>query len=162
MLPGSQPYITPADLTQYLPASALALATSDQQMQACVDATEVIDGCLRGRYGNGAGQPFIVNAVGNDIKRYTAAIAVFFLMDGPIGWSSNAGSDSNIKENYYRVTGWPDKPGTGVMYQIEKQSLHPDVTPQVAIGQNPLADIPQVFTAQQRGWTHRLGPQRVG
>jgi phage gp36-like protein len=161
MLPGGLPYVTAAMLSQYVPAATLSLATSGQQAQACLDATEEADSYLRGRYGNGPGQPFIVQAVGNDVVRHTAYIAVFLLMDGPIGFAPQAGSDDNFLKNYYKAIGWPDKPGTGWFPGVQAQKIHPDITPLLPIGQNPAADIPQVFSNPPRGWTRRYGPQRI-
>ena len=162
MGPAGVPYVTPEQLVQYLPAATLSLATLDQQQQACLDATEEADSYLRGRYGNGTGQPFTIQAWGNDLIRYTAYIAIYLLMTGPIGLAPQAGADANITNNYYRAVGWPDRPGTGWFPGIQRQAIHPDITPMLAIGQNPGADVPQVFSAPPRGWTCRRGPQRVG
>lgn len=162
MGPGNTPYVTPSQLSQYLPAATLSLATGAQQEQACLDATEEADAYLRGRYGYGGGQPFIILAWGTDIVRHTAYIAVFLLLSGAVGFAPQAGADDNVTKNYYKAVGWPDRPGTGFFPGIERQNIHPDITPQVAIGQNPNADVPQVFTSPQRGWATRLGPQRTG
>jgi hypothetical protein len=140
-----------AQLSQYLPAATLNLATSDQQDQACLDASELLDNFLRGRYA------LPLTAWGNDIVRYAAKIAIYLLLDGPIGWASQAGSDANIKTGYYEVVGWPDKPGTGFGPAIQRQALHPDVTPTVAQPGDAIHDVPQVFTNVQRGWTSRTG-----
>lgn len=157
--PGGAPYVTPAQLQ--LPPAVLGLATLAQQNQACLDATEEADSYLRGRYGNGTGQPFIVAAVGNDVVRHTNYIACYLLMSGVVGFAAQAGSDDNIVKNYYKAVGWPDRTGSGWFPGIQKQSIHPDITPLVPIGQNPNADVPQVFSNPQRGWTNRFGPQRV-
>ena len=160
---GGAPYVTPAELSNYLPAATLSLASPAQQLQACSDATEEADSYLRGRYGNGTGQPFIIDAWGNDVTRYTAYIAIYLLLSGSIGFAPQAGADSNITTNYYRAVGWPDRPGSGWFPGVQRQAIHPDITPQVAIGQNPNADVPQIFTAPPRGWTNRSrNPQRVG
>ena len=162
MLPGNLPYVVAPQLGQYLPQAAVNLGTTDQQDQACLDATETADSYLRGRYGSGGGQPFIVAAVGNDVQRYTAYIAIFLLLSGAVGFAPQAGSDVGITRNYYAAVGWPDKPGSGWFPGVQKQAIHPDITPMIAIGQNPLADVPQVITTPQRGWTNRNSPQRVG
>jgi hypothetical protein len=155
--PTGTPYVLPSQLGQYLPSAALNLGTTAEQQQACLDATEEADSYLRGRYGNGTGQPFIIDAWGNDVTRYTAYIAIYLLMSGPVGFAPQAGSDSNITTNYYRAVGWPDRPGSGWFPGVQKQAIHPDITPQVPIGQNPNADVPQVFTSLQRGWTTPKG-----
>ena len=161
MGPGGTPYVTAAQLVRYSRAATLNLATSAEQDQACLDATEAADSFLRGRYGNGTGQPFEILAWGNDVVRYTAYIAIFLLMDGPIGFAAQAGSDSNFKANYYEAIGYPDRPGSGWFPGIQRQQIHPDITPMVAIGQNPNADVPQVFSNPPRGWTRRFGRQAV-
>lgn len=156
MGPGGTPYCVPADLPNYLPAATVNLATPAQQQQACLDATEEADSYLRGRYA------LPLTNWGNDLRRYTAYIAIYLLMSGGIGWAPEAGSDSNITTNYYRAVGWPDRPGTGWFPGIQRQSIQPDVTPTVAQPGDPVHDVPQVFTSPQRGWNNRLGPQRVG
>jgi hypothetical protein len=156
MGPAGAPYVTASQLPQYLPAATLSLATPAQQAQACLDATEEADSYLRGRYA----LPLL--AWGNDLVRYTAYVAVYLLAMGPIGMAPQAGSDSNITTNYYRAVGWPDRPGTGWFPGIQRQAIHPDVMPTTAQPGDAVHDVPQVFTSQQRGWTRRFGPQRVG
>ena len=155
MGPGGAPYVTAAQLAQYIPAATLNLATLAQQDQACVDATEEADSYLRGRYA------LPLTAWGNDVVRYTAYIACYLLMSGPIGWAPEAGSDSNITTNYYRAVGWPDRPGTGWFVGVQRQSIQPDVTPSVAQPGDAVHDVPQVFTSQQRGWNQRYGLPRT-
>lgn len=156
MGPGGAPYVTVAQLGQYLPAATLSLATLAQQAQACLDATEEADSYLRGRYS------LPMESWGNDLVRYTAYIAVYLLLTGPIGMAPQAGSDANVTQNYYRAVGWPDRVGTGWFPGIQRQAIHPDVTPAIAPGQDPGHDVPQVFTSPQRGWTRRSGRQGVG
>ena len=155
MGPGGAPYVTAAQLAQYIPAATLHLATLAQQNQACLDATEEADSYLRGRYA------LPLTAWGNDVVRYTAYIACYLLMSGPIGWAPEAGSDSNITTNYYRAVGWPDRPGTGWFVGVQRQSIQPDVTPSVAQPGDAVHDVPQVFTSQQRGWNQRYGLPRT-
>lgn len=146
MGPSGAPYVTASQLGQYLPAATLGLATLAQQTQACLDATEEADSYIRGRY------QLPLLAWGNDLTRYTAYIAVFLLMSGPIGWASAAGSDANIKENYWRAVGWPDRPGTGWFPGIQRQNIQPDVTPSATVGADPAHDAPQVSSQPMRGW----------
>jgi phage gp36-like protein len=155
MGPGGAPYVTASQLAQYIPAATLNLATLAQQNQACLDATEEADSYLRGRYA------LPLTAWGNDVVRYTAYIACYLLMSGPIGWAPEAGSDSNITTNYYRAVGWPDRPGTGWFVGVQRQSIQPDVTPSVAQPGDAVHDVPQVFTSQQRGWNQRYGFPRT-
>jgi hypothetical protein len=144
--PSGAPYVTPAELPNYIPAATLSLATSAQQLQACMDATEEADSYMRGRYA----MPLL--SWGTDVTRYTAYIAVFLLMSGPIGWAPEAGTDSNFQTNYYRAVGWPDRPGTGWFPGVQRQAIQPDVTPSVPVGQDPGHDAPQVSSNPIRGW----------
>jgi hypothetical protein len=146
MGPGGAPYVSAAQLVNYLPAATLNQATPTQQSQACLDATEEADSYIRGRYA----LPLL--AWGNDLTRYTAYIAVYLLMTGPIGMAPQAGADSNITTNYYRAVGWPDRPGTGWFPGIQRQAIQPDVTPSIAVGADPGHDAPQVQSQPPRGW----------
>ena len=148
--------MTAAQLGQYLPAATLGLATLAEQTQACLDATEEADSYMRGRFA----LPLLT--WGNDLTRYTAYIAIYLLSTGPIGLAPQAGADSNITPNYYRAVGWPDRPGTGWFPGIQRQAIHPDVTPTVAQPGDPVHDVPQVFTSQQRGWNQRFGKPVIG
>lgn len=149
------PYVQPSQLGNYLPAATLALASPAQQLQACTDATEEIDSYLRGRFA----MPLL--AWGTDLTRFTAHIAIYLLMSGPIGWAPEAGSDTNIKENYYRAVGWPDRPGTGWGPGVQRQAIQPDVTPSIAVGQDPGHDAPQVSSDPPRGWQQFRGGKPV-
>ena len=153
---GGAPYVTPAELSNYLPAATLSLASAAQQLQACNDATEEADSYLRGRYA----LPLL--SWGTDVTRYTGYIAVYLLMSGPIGWAPQAGTDDNIRTNYYRAVGWPDRPGSGWFVGVQRQSVQPDVTPSTPQPGDAVHDVPQVFTSQQRGWNQRYGKPRVG
>ena len=144
---GGIPYVDYTQLPQYLPAQVVNLATVPQQQQACIDATEEADSYIRGRYA----LPLL--SWGNDLTRFTAYIALYLLMSGPIGWAATGGNpDSNITTNYYRAVGWPDRPGTGFFPGIQRQSIQPDVTPSVPVGQDATHDAPQVSSLPQRGW----------
>lgn len=158
MGPGGAPYVSVAQLGQYLPVATLNLATPQQQQQACLDASEEADAYMRGRY------QLPLQAWGNDVTRYTAYIAIYLLAMGPIGMAPQAGSDANITTNYYRAVGWPDRPGTGWFVGVQRQAIHPDVTPSIAPGQDPVHDAPQVSSQPQRGWPqfNRFGRPVVG
>jgi hypothetical protein len=158
MGPGGTPYCVRTDLVQYLPAAVVGLATTAQQDQACLDATEEADSYMRGRFA----LPLL--AWGNDLRRYTAYIAIYLLMSGPIGWGATGGNpDANITTNYYRAVGWPDRGGSGWFPGIQRQAIQPDVTPSVPIGQDPIHDAPQVSSQAPRGWQQvRRGKPVVG
>jgi phage gp36-like protein len=135
----------PADLTQYIPASTLALLSAPEQLQACVDATQEADSYMRGRYS----MPLL--AWGSDVKRYTAWIAVFLIM-AKVGLQPRDTANDAITRNYYAAVGWPDRPGSGWFPGVQRQAIHPDVTPSIIPGQDPGHDIPRVTTSQTRGW----------
>lgn len=145
MLVGGLPYCQPSNLASYLPASTLALASPAQQTQACNDASEEADSYLRGRY------QLPMLAVGNDVVMRVSHMACYHLMN-LIGWPPQAGADRNILERYYAAVGWPDRAGTGWFPGIQRQAIHPDVTPTLASPGNPVYDLPQVRTSPQRGW----------
>jgi phage gp36-like protein len=150
--PSGAPYVTPAELPQYVPAATVNLATEPQQLQACLDATEEIDSYLRGRFGQ-VGTPLVLVAWGNDVTRMTAYIALYLLATGPIGYAPQAGADDNIGRNYDRAIAW----GKGV----QRQAIHPDVTPQLPDGADPLHDAPQVSSQPVRGWQMVRGGRSV-
>lgn len=157
MGPGDTPYCVRADLAVYLPDSVLSLTTTDIQDQACLDATQEADSYLRGRY------ELPLLDWGNDVRRYTAWIACY-LVAQRIGFAPQAGADKLIVERYYQAVGWPDRAGTGWFPGIQRQAIHPDVTPTVASPGNATYDLPQVRTAQVRGWqqTNSGGKPVVG
>lgn len=139
-------YCTPTDLAQYLPAAVLSLTTNAQQLQACTDASEEADSYMRGRY------TLPMLAVGKDVTRYTSWIACYLLAQ-LIGFAPQAGSDKLIVERYYQAVGWPDRAGTGWFPGVQRQMIHPDVTPSIAIGRDAVHDLPQVRSQPMRGWT---------
>jgi len=143
--PGNAPYVTPAQLAQYCPAATLNLATYDQQLQACNDATNRADGYMNGRYA----MPLL--AWGNDITTNTAYIAVYLLL-GMIGWAPQAGSDNNFERNFYVAIGGGPFREPGYFPGVQAQRISPTVTPSVPVGQDPIHDAPQVSSQPQRGW----------
>lgn len=147
-------YCTPADLAQYLPQSVLSLTTTEQQTQACDDASIEADSYMRGRY------TLPLLDWGSDVTRYTSWIAVYLLCQ-LIGFAPQAGSDRLIVERYYQAVGWPDRPGTGWFPGIQRQAIHPDVTPSVPIGSDAVHDLPQVRTSPTRGWQQTVNGKPV-
>ncbi len=156
--PGGAPYVVYTELSQYLPPQVLNLSTVAQQQQACLDATDEADSYIRGRFT----LPLLV--WGSDLTRYTAYIAIYLLMSGPIGWGATGGNpDQNITTNYYRAVGWPDRPGSGWFPSIQRQAVHPDVTPSIPVGSDHQHDAPQVQSQPSRGWQQmRRGKPVVG
>jgi hypothetical protein len=151
MLPGPLPYVTAAQLPNYWPAAAFNGTTTPQQNQCCLDATEEADSYLRTRYGYGGQQPFLVQSVGNDVVKYTAWIAIYLLFSTR-GFNASMGSDSEILRRYQAAVGDPSRPGSGWFPGVASQRITPDITPMLAVGSNPMADLPQVSTQPLRGW----------
>ncbi len=145
MGPGNSPYVEYTDLPQYGPTQLINLATVAQQQQACLDATEEMDSYFRGRY------TLPLLEWGNDVTKFTAYVAINNLAE-LIGYAPQAGSDNIIKTNYYRAVGWPDRPGSGWGPGVQRQAIHPDVTPSIAVGQDPTCNLPQVESLPRRGW----------
>jgi phage gp36-like protein len=153
-------YVTPAQLLNYLPAATLNLATDAQQLQACADATSEADGYLSNRYA------MPLQDWGPELTKYTAYIAVYQLMFGPIGLAPQAGSDANITRNYFQAVGGQLSDGTrldGWFPRIQRQALVPDITPSVPTGSDPGHDAPQVCSQPPRGWQQfRNGRSVIG
>jgi hypothetical protein len=143
--PSGAPYCTPTDLGNYLPQATIDLASPAQQTQACLDATEEADSYMRGRFA----MPLL--AWGNDVRKYTAWIACYNIAS-MLGFPPTQGADDQITRRYHMAVGDPSKPGTGWFPGIQRQSIHPDVTPTIAQPGDPVHDIPQVRSAQPRGW----------
>jgi len=149
------PYVTPAQLSAYLPAATLALATLDQQAQACADATNRADSYMNARFT----MPLL--AWPSDITTHTASIAIYLLMHGPIGIAPQAGSDQNIDDKYYQAVGGGPNREPGYFPGVEAQRIHPAVTPSIAVGQDPGHDAPQVSSQPPRGWQMFRGGRPV-
>ena len=150
-------YCDPSDLPNYIAASALQPISAPVQLQACKDASEEMDSYFRGRYA------LPLSQWGTDVRRHTAYIAIYLLMAGR-GYAPKAGADTLILQNYYKVVGYPDRPGSGWAVGVQRQSIHPDVTPAQPQPGDVIHDIPQVITSPQRGWTSGPfgGTPRVG
>lgn len=145
MGPGGVPYCDRTDLAKYLPESWLALASDAVQDQACIDASEEADSYMRGRYA----LPLL--AWGSDVRRYVAYMACYSV-SVTIGFRPEAGADRLIVERYYQAVGWPDRPGTGWFPGIQRQAIHPDVTPSIPTLQDATRLLPQVRSNPRRGW----------
>ncbi len=145
MGPGDTPYCVRSDLSNYLPPATLDLVDTAIQDQACIDATQEADSYIRGRFA----LPLL--SWGADVRRYTAWIACY-LISQRIGFAPQAGSDRLIVERYYQAVGWPDRAGTGWFPGIQRQAIHPDVTPSLPQPGDPIHDLPQVRSAPLRGW----------
>lgn len=153
--PAGAPYVTRAELPNYWPAAAFNGVTTAQQDQACIDATSEADSYLNGRYQ----MPLL--AWGNDLKKYTAWIAIHNLM-AMRGFSSAGGADQNLLLRYYEAVGNPSVPGSSGWFQrVQRQAIHPDITATVPPAQDPVYGMPQVFTGPQRGWPNVVNGKPV-
>lgn len=152
--PADAPYCATSDLAQYLPAAVLNGFTTDEKDQACIDATTEADSYMRGRY-----QMPLLDWDAS-VKRYTAWIACYLLIQLR-GFAPQAGSDKLIVERYYQAVGWPDRQGTGWFPGIQRQAIHPNVTPTVPSPGNATYDLPQVQSGSLRGWQQTVNGKQV-
>lgn len=154
-MPAAQ-YCQPSDLTSVLAPAALATTTATQQQAACVAASERADSYLRGRYGVSDGQggylqPLLITW-GSDLTLMTSYIAAYLLMEAR-GFNALAGADQGILRRYYEAVGNPNlPPGNGWFPSVQRQAVHPNVTPQSAMLRNAGNDLPQVQSQTMRGW----------
>jgi phage gp36-like protein len=133
-------------LSNYWPAPAFNGISTAIQTQACLDATGEVDARISGRYA----MPLL--AWGNELTKVTAWIAIY-LCFATRGFNP-AGGDRTIQERYWEMVGNPNVPGSiGWLDKVQRQSIHPDVTPTVPSTQSPTYNLPQVFTGIRRGWT---------
>jgi hypothetical protein len=159
-MPASQ-YCQPSDLASVLAPAALASTTNAQQQAACVAASERADSYLRGRYGvsdgrGGYAQPLLI-AWGSDLTLMVSYVAAYLLMEAR-GFNPNAGADAGVLRRYYEAIGNPNlPPGNGWFPSVQRQAIHPDVTPNSSMLTNSGADLPQVRSGQLRGWGQTNG-----
>lgn len=146
-------YCTPNDVITYaIPATALPKSITQAQLTAaCISASAEADSYMRARYalpitGSVAGGPGVYDPA---LVRHTAYIAAFTIMSGR-GFAPGAGTDQNIRENYYAARGWPDRPGSGFFPGVERQHIHLDVTYNTPTP--PQYNLPQVHSRPPRGF----------
>jgi phage gp36-like protein len=131
-------YCTPADIALYaLNPLALTTVPNATQVAACVAASEKADSYMRGRFQ----LPLV--AWGTDVTMHTAFLAAKILLSGR-GYNPNTGADDRIEKQWDDAIRWFEG--------IQRQSVHPDVTPSIVSPGNPVYDLPQVRTDGQRGW----------
>ena len=134
----SSQYCQPSDLTTTgVNPTALQTISVAQQVTACIQASELADSYMRGRY------QLPLLAYGPDLTYRTAIIAVYMLLQAR-GMNPAAGADDRIRLNYEDSIRWFEG--------IQRQAVHPDVTPSVAQPGDSTYDLPQVQSAPQRGW----------
>lgn len=154
MGPTGEPYVAATELVNYFPSAVLDQFTDDQKEAACVEASKEADSYMRGRYR----MPLL--AWGADVKKNTAYIAIYNLCTA-LGFAPSAGADQNITKNYYSAVGWPDRPGSGWFPGIQRQAIHPDVTPSVDPVNDSTYGLPQVSSLPMAGWQRTINGKRV-
>ncbi len=130
-------YCTPTDVTKYtVPATALATVSSTEQQAACDAASAEMDDHLGGRYPTPILAPYPLSLVIN-----TAYMARYHMLSKR-GFQSLQGADKMIETDYKKAIEW--------VMAVQRQSIHPNfnVTPSAS----PTFNLPQVYTAQTRGW----------
>jgi hypothetical protein len=138
-------YCQPSDLLSVgVNAYALQDVDPSAQQAACVTASAMADAWgFRPRYANNQSLDPILIAWGSDVTFMVAKIAVAICL-GVRGYSPDAGADDRVQllwnqaEDYFRGIG--------------RQSITPNVTPNVAVGQNSGADLPQIYSDPRRGY----------
>jgi phage gp36-like protein len=129
------------------PVSLQDVSLQDQQ-NAIVSASAMIDDRIAGRYQ----LPLI--AFPDSFRYHCAKIAVYICLSAR-GYSPDAGADPLWKQDYEKAIEWANG--------IQRQAIHPQVTPTAPSPGNAVYDLPQVSTSPQRGWTTNTGrTPRVG
>lgn len=143
-------YATPTDLTTYALQSYAVANISPTVIQGELDAASTLaDSYLRGRYA------LPLQAWGIDLTMNVCFLAAANILRSR-GANPSAGADVEVFERAKEAVEW--------FRGIQKQSVHPDVTPasQPSISNN--YQLPQVISAQPRGWqtTNGNGTPTVG
>lgn len=154
MGPGGAPYVTEADLQIYMPAPLYGSFTTEQRERACLDASAIADSFISGRY------QLPLLEWSTDLRLYTTYVACYLLL-GMRGFNSQAGSDQLILQRYYDAVGTPGQIGTGWFVGVQRQTIHPSVTPTLAQPGDTTHDIPQVRSQPPRGWPRIVGGRSV-
>src|SRR5258706_9587028 len=110
-----------------MPEPVLALYTDDVLDQACIDASSEADEYMAGRYT----LPLLDWPA--SVTMHTASI-VYFRLAKKLGFAPQAGADKLITEDFWRATDWPGQPLIGFFGRVQRQALHPAVTPSIAVG----------------------------
>jgi phage gp36-like protein len=141
-------YCDPTDLPLYgAPATALSAIPGATQTAQCQASSAFADSKMRNRY------QLPLLGWGLDLRMYTAIHATYMLLVTR-GYNPAAGADPNLRNRFEDALAWFDG--------VERGNTHPDVTPSVAVGQDPIHDGPRVHTAPVRGWQDvRNGRSRV-
>jgi phage gp36-like protein len=142
-------YCAVADLTTIgiNPISLQDVSLAAQQ-EAIVTASAMIDDHIAGRY------QLPLLAWPDSFKYHTAKLAVYVILSAR-GYSPDAGADPLWKVDGEKAIEWAKG--------IQRQAIHPQVTPSAPSPGNATYDLPQVQTSPQRGWNwYGPGTPRVG
>ena len=142
-------YCSVSDLTTIgiNPVSLQDVALFEQQ-NAIVAASALIDDRIGGRY------QLPLLAWPSSFTYHCAKIAVYICLAAR-GYSPDAGADPLWVQDYQKAIDWAEG--------IQRQSIHPQVTPSSPSPGNAVYDLPQVQTSPQRGWYVNTGGRpRVG
>ena len=137
-------YCDPPDLTTTgINADALVDISNTEQQAACDAASDVADSFMRGRYGDPGQGIRVVSAWDGSVRMYTSWIAVLILLQAR-GYQPTAGADDRIQRQYDNAIAW--------FNGVQRQSIHPSVTPAAGPVIGGTAQLPIVSTSVQRGW----------
>ena len=142
-------YCSVSDLTTIgiNPVSLQDVPLAEQQ-GAIVAASAMIDDRIAGRY------QLPLLAWPSSFTYHCAKIAVYICLSAR-GYSPDAGADPLWKTDYEKAIEWANG--------IQRQAIHPQVTPSAPSPGNRTYDLPQVQTQPQRGWNwYGGGTPRVG
>ena len=142
-------YCAVGDLTTIgINPTALEDVTNAQMQNAIVAASSMIDDRIGGRY------QLPLLAWPESFTYHCAKIAVYVILSAR-GYSPDAGADPLWKTDYEKAIEWANG--------IQRQAIHPHVTPSAPSPGNRTYDLPQVQTQPQRGWNwYGPGTPRVG
>ena len=142
-------YATIADLFVYGLREEARATIPDATLSAnLAAASEMVDGYLVGRYGPGS-MPLLQWST--EITMWTSWIAVYLLMSGPRGYSSESGIDPIIEGRY--------RDAKEMLARTQRQDYHPIVTPRSAQGTTATQPLVQSWSVVNLA-TGCIGPRR--
>lgn len=130
-----------------LPQTALGAKTVDDVQAALDMATEVMDDCFRGRWGEG----FQFSSVGLSVSRHCVAIARNLFMGGR-GFSPVAGADEDLIAALKDAEEWCDKVQRRVLFPNVTIYQAPNYSAQPEVLSYSVVNVATGGTAATRGW----------
>jgi len=142
-------YCSVSDLTTIgINAISLQDVSLVDQQNAIVAASALIDDHISGRY------QLPLLAWPYSFTLHCSKIAVYICLSVR-GYNPDAGADPLWVQDYEKAMEWARG--------IQRQAIHPQVTPSSPSPGNATYDLPQVITSPQRGWYPGCGgTPRVG